>query len=229
LLLNYVGMTVRPMFLLAGAAALGGAFFCSRIPRGIKAPGERLIIRKRYGLYYVLQFLEGWRKQIFIAFAGFMLVQQFSTPVWLMLTLALATQVIGWYVSPLTGRIIDRVGEKPVLLFYYATMACVCACYAKVHHPWLLYGLYVSDSVLFSCSMALTTYVGRLAPREEHTATLSAGVAANHVASVAMPLVGGVLWKAYGYQWAFYMGAVMAILTLVPVLLLPDAAAKESK
>lgn len=225
--LNLLGMTVRPMFLLAGAAGLAGAFFCSRIPKDIKAPGARLIIRKKYWLYYVLQFLEGWRKQIFIAFAGFMLVKMYETPLWLMLVLALITQVLGWYVSPLTGRIIDKVGEKRVLLFYYSTMAVVCACYARVHHVYVLYGLYVTDSVLFSCNMALTTYVGRLAPREEHTATLSAGVAANHVAAVMMPLVGGMLWKLYGYEWAFYMGAVMALVALVPVMMLPRAGKPE--
>ena len=225
---NFLGLTVRPMFLLAGAAGLAAAFFCSRIPKDIKAPGARLIIRKKYWLYYVLQFLEGWRKQIFIAFAGFMLVREYATPLWLMLVLALITQALGWFVAPLTGRIIDKVGEKKVLLFYYGTMAVVCACYARVHHVYVLYGLYVADSVLFSCNMALTTFVGRLAPREEHTATLSAGVAANHVAAVTMPLVGGVLWKLYGYEWAFYMGAVMAVLTLVPVMLL-DKRGDEAK
>ena len=101
------------MFLLAGTAALLGAFACARIPRNINAPGERLIFRKKYGLFYLLQFLEGWRKQIFIAFAGYMLVKQFNTPVPVMLLLALATQMIGWYVSPLTGKVIDRLGEKP--------------------------------------------------------------------------------------------------------------------
>jgi MFS family permease len=221
--LHLLGLTVRPMFLLAGAAGLAAAFFCSRIPKDIKAPGARLIIRKKYWLYYVLQFLEGWRKQIFIAFAGFMLVREYGTPLWLMLVLALITQTLGWFVAPLTGRIIDKLGEKKVLLFYYATMAIVCGCYARIQHAYVLYGLYVADSVLFSCNMALTTYVGRLAPREEHTATLSAGVAANHVAAVMMPLVGGVLWKLYGYQWAFYMGAVMAVVTLVPVMMLPRA------
>ena len=140
-----------------------------------------------------------------------------------MLLLALATQVIGWYVSPLTGRIIDRIGERRVLLFYYITMAGVFLCYAGVHNPYILYGLYIADSVLFVCTMALTTYIGRLAPPEEHTATLSAGVAANHVASVIMPLVGGMLWQKHGYQWAFYAGAAMAVLTIIPVMLIPSA------
>ena len=75
--------------------------------------------------------------------------------------------------------------------------------------------------------MALTTYIGRLAPPQEHTATLSAGVAANHVASVTMPLVGGMLWQKYGYQWAFYAGAAMAVLTILPVLLIPSAKPDE--
>lgn len=219
--LTYWGMPIRPMWLIAGSAALLGAFACTAIPRDIKAPGARLVIRKKYRLFYLLQFLEGWRKQIFIAFAGYMLVKEYDTPLRTMLLLFLAAQGAGWLLAPIVGRLIDRVGERSVMTFYYTTMIAVFLAYAFVKEPGILYVMFVADSVLFICTMALTTYVGRLAPPSEHTATLSAGVAANHVASVSMPIVGGLLWAKLGHQWTFVAGAVMATITLIPVMFLP--------
>lgn len=221
LVLNHFGITIRPMWFVAGLASLLAAAACTQIPRDIRAPRARLILRKRYRLFYLLQFLEGWRKQIFIAFASFMLVKVYHTDISTMLLLFLAANALGWFVAPLVGRYIDRFGERKVLLFYYLAMMAVFAAYATVRDPRIIYVLFVLDSVLFACTMALTTYVGRLAPASEQTATLSAGVAANHVASVIMPLVGGLLWESYGYQWAFYAGAVMATLTLIPVMFIP--------
>ena len=79
-------------------------------------------------------------------------------------------------------------------------------CYAFVRSKYVLYAVFVLDSATFVLAMAITSYVGRLAPPAERTQTLSMGVAANHVASVAMPFVGGILWTALGYQWAFLLG-----------------------
>jgi predicted MFS family arabinose efflux permease len=221
LLLNKAGIAIRPMWYIAGAASLLGALACMFIPRNIKAPGQSFIIRRRYGLFYLLQFLEGWRKQIFIAFAGYMLVKRYNVPIPTMLILFLASNIVGWFSAPIVGRLIDCFGERRILLFYYSTMAVVFVCYALVNSVYPLYVLFVADSILFVCTMALTTYVTRLAPPEEHTATLSAGVAANHVASVMMPLVGGLLWDKLGYQWAFLAGSAMAILTLFVVRRIP--------
>jgi predicted MFS family arabinose efflux permease len=221
-LLTWSGVPIRPLWFIAGFATLLGAAACIAIPRDIKAPGQKLVIRREYGLFYLLQFLEGWRKQIFIAFAGYMLVKIYHTPVSTMLLLFLASNIAGWFTSPLVGRIIDKVGERRVLQFYYCSTAIVFVLYAQVQTAWPLYFLFAMDSILFVCTMALTTYVSRIAPAEERTATLSAGVAANHVASVTMPLVGGLLWEGVGYRWTFLAGAAMAVTTLVIVSFMRD-------
>ncbi|HEX2971381.1 MAG TPA: MFS transporter [Tepidisphaeraceae bacterium] len=185
------GVTIRPLWLVAGAAALVGSVACLGIPRRTRTRGPRLVIRREYALYYLLSFLEGWRKQIFVAFAGFLLVKQQGTPLKTMLILWITAQGIGWIISPIVGRIIDRVGERPVLTAYYASLSLLFIGYAQIQNAYVLYGLFVADSVFFMCTMALTTYVNRIAPKSEHTATLSMGVAVNHVAAVTMPLVGG--------------------------------------
>jgi MFS family permease len=212
---------IRPLFLVGGIAAVFGAVACLGIPRRIKTPGPRFVLRRKYRLYYLLCFLDGWRKQIFIAFAGFLLVTRYKTPLVTMLLLSMAIQVIMYVASPWVGRLIDRIGERVVLVVYFASLVVVFIAYAQLKQPRLLYILYVLDSVLFLLNMALPTYVGRIAPASDRTPTLSMGVAFNHIAAVAMPLVCGLLWVRYGYQWVFYLGSAVAAASIFAALAVP--------
>ena len=179
------------------------------------------MFRRRYFTYYLLNFLEGWRKQITVAFAGFLLVRVHGASLREMIVLWASIQAIGYVASPRVGRLIDRIGERRVLSFYYVLVTAMVLCYAFVRSKYLLYAVFVLDSATFALAMAITSYVGRLAPPGERTQTLSMGVAANHVASVAMPLVGGILWTTLGYQWAFLLGIPAAVASLVVVARLP--------
>jgi len=229
LVLMYAGMTIRPMYLAAGAASVVAAGACLAMPRDLKTPGPRLVFRRKYGLYYLLCFLEGWRKQIFICFAGFLLVREYGTSVQTMLLLWIIAQAIGYFGSPHVGRLVDRVGERRVLIAYYTSIIFVFVGYAFVPNVYLLFFLFVSDSALFMLGMATTTYLNRIAPSSEHTPTLSMGVAMNHVAAVAMPLAGGFLWKYLGYQYAFGLGAVAAALSVVAATFVPRHAGSISQ
>jgi len=209
-LLHWQWVPLRAVFLLAGAAAVLAGAACFFIPRQIKTPGQRLVFRRRYGLYYLLCFLEGWRKQIFIAFAAFLLVSRHGVAPGTMLLLWMVVNVIGWIAAPRVGRLIDRVGERRILIFYFASLIWVFVGYAFVSNLYALFALFILDSSFFVFNTALTTYVSRMAPPEEHTATLSMGVAMNHVAAVSMPFVGGILWARLGYRWTFMVGAIAA-------------------
>ncbi|KKL76385.1 hypothetical protein LCGC14_2045440, partial [marine sediment metagenome] len=221
LVMNWLGVTIRPIYVVAGAAAIVAAVACLSLPRDIKTPGPRLVFRRRYGLYYLLCLLEGWRKQIFIAFAGFLLVTVYETPLSRMLLLWMISQGIAWAASPLAGRLIDRVGERRVLVFYFGCLTVFFIGYAVTDNLCALYYLFVIDNAFFVFAMALTTYVSRIAPPSEHTATLSMGVAMNHVAAVTMPLVGGLLWKYAGHEWVFLVGALAAALSILVALRVP--------
>lgn len=222
LVLVWMGVgAIRSLYLLSGAAALLGGCACLGIPCERKVDRPRLLFRKRYGLYYLLTFLEGWRKQVCIAFAGYLLVKQYHTPLRSMLSLWLLAQVLGWWVAPRIGRWIDKVGERRALVVYYTSMAILFSGYGFIESRALLYALFVLDTVLFAFTMAQTTYINRIAPPSEHTATLSMGVAMNHVAAVLMPLIGGLLWNYAGYRWAFLTGVGAAALSVGASLLLP--------
>ena len=223
-----LGVKIRSLWLFAGAAALIAAMACLMIPRDMKTPGPRIVVRRKYWLYYLLCFLEGWRKQIFIAFAGFLLVKQHHTSLTTMLILWIAAQALGWLVSPQVGRLIDRFGERPILMFYYASMTAVFLGYAFVPYRGVLWVLFVADSVFFTSAMALTTYVNRIAPPVEHTPTLSLGVAMNHIAATTMPLVGGLLWSALGYRWAFLVGTTVAVISIAAAAMVPRRSAGQA-
>jgi len=225
-ILSVLRVPIRPIFVLAGAGAMFAACACLGIPRRIKTPGPRLVFRRRYGLYYLLCFLEGWRKQITIAFAGYLLVRVYHTPVETMLVLWMVIQAIAWFVSPLVGRLIDRVGERRVMTAYFAALVAVFIAYATVRSRYVLYAVFVLDFSFFAFAIALTTYLNRIVPRHEHTPTLGMGVAFNHVAAVSMPLLGALLWKYVDYRWVFYVGAASAAVSVIPAMYLPSRAAR---
>ena len=214
LILNIAGVPIRPLYIIAGSVAILAVIACLCIPRQIRSEKPKLVFRRKYGLYYILNFLEGWRKQIFLAFAGFLLVKVYGTPLSTMLIMWMFVQAIGWFASPAVGKLIDNVGERSVLIFYYSFLMFCFLCYAFIKSKYLLYGIFIIDSSFFVFAMALTTYIGKLAPANEKTMTLSMGVAMNHVASVTMPLVGGIAWKYLGYQWTFLIGSAAAAISI---------------
>ncbi len=224
-LLTRLGVGMRPQFLVAGGAAVAAAVACLGVPRGARTPGPRLVFRRRYGLYYLLSFLDGWRKQIFICFAGFLLVRRYGCPLSTILALLGAVQVLRYLLAPYVGRWIDRIGERPVLVLYFSGLTLFFAGYATIRFRPLLYALFVADNTFFAFSLALTTYVNRLVPPGERTPTLSMGVAMNHVAAVAMPLIGGLLWKYAGYQWVFAAGAAAALASVFAARRIPERSA----
>ena len=218
------GLSVRQLFPVAGAAGLVAAGLCLGVPRRIKTPGPRLVLRWRYRLYYAMCFLEGWRKQIFVCFAGYLLVTHHNARPWEILGLMLIVQAIGYAASPRVGRWIDRVGERRALVLYFSCLMLFFTGYATLQDRWMLYALFVVDNSFFVLAMAMTTYVRKIAPVSEHTATLSMGVAMNHVAAVLMPLIGGWIWMQFGYAWTFLLGAAAAAMSIPFALRMPSTA-----
>jgi hypothetical protein len=209
-----VGM--RYLFVLCGCVVLVAAVASSRIT-GLKPPSlvKPWAFKRRYALYYLLTFLEGWRKQIFLSFATFALVREYGAPVYHIATLMFINLGINLVLAPAVGRLIDRVGERAVLSVYYPALAIVFVLYALIPYRTWLYTLYVVDNVLFVLALALPSYLNRVADPDDRRQCLAMGVTMNHIAAVLMPLVGGMLWQHYGYQIPFYCGAAVALVSLI--------------
>ena len=88
--------------------------------------------------------------------------------------------------------------------------------YGLVHDRRVLYVLYCLDSFVYMFSIAQTTYLNKIALPEDIRPTLSMGLTMNHVASVIVPIVGGLLWEALGrYEIVFLGGAIVALASLL--------------
>lgn len=238
-LANLVGMGVvaavaplvelRTVFLFAGVALAVAAAMVLRIPRDLRRVEKpRLVFRRKYRLYYALMFLEGCRKQVFITFAVFALVKVYAASTSQIALLMVAVNLANLIFAPTVGKLIDRHGERAVLTVNYALLIFVFVGYGLVTSRPALFALYAADGVIFSLSMALTTYLDKVAEPRDVMPTLSMGVTANHIAAVIVPVTGGLLWASYGYHVFFFGGAVIELASLAVSRLLPVRLARVS-
>jgi hypothetical protein len=64
--------------------------------------------------------------------------------------------------------------------------------------------------------MARSTYVRKIAvDQADVMPTLSAGTSIDHVVSMSIPVLGGLLWTAFGYQFVFLAAAGIAVLNMI--------------
>jgi len=198
------------VFILAGGLCLLPLSAASTTPNR-----PRLLFRREYGLFYGLTFLEGCRRQIFSTFALFALIEFWKVSLADIATLMLVNAVLSFIVAAPVGRLIDRIGERRAMTFYYAAIALTFAGYALVPSVLFLKGLWVLDSVLFSFGISITTYLNRIVRPGELMPSLSMGQTMNHVAAVVIPVAGGLLWHRFGYHAPFWCGVVAALVSLL--------------
>lgn len=194
------------------------------VPRlGSQHQRPRLVWKRRYWLFYVLCLLFGARKQVFITFGPWVLVRVFRRRPYVFAQLQTVGALIGMFFQPLLGNLIDRVGERIILIADAVLLFGVCLGYGFAHrleHAALalavVYICYVADQVLFAVGMARTTYLSKILERpEDLTPSLSLGVSINHMVSMSLPAVGGIVWDRFGYPWVFLGAAGIALLTII--------------
>ena len=217
LVLPLAGHVSYPFFFVtAGAFILLGGLCLLPLSEASTTPNRpRLLYRREYGLYYGLTFLEGCRRQIFSTFALFALIDQWKVSLEQITVLMLINAVLSFFVAAPIGRLIDRIGERRAMTFYYIAIALTFAGYATVPSVLVLKGLWVMDSVLFALGISITTYLNRIVRPGELMPSLSMGQTMNHVAAVVIPVTGGLLWHRFGYHAPFWCGVVAALVSLV--------------
>ena len=214
-------LSLRAYYVVGGALIAAAAILILRLPSHLgraSAAERRLLLKREYWLYYVLTFFEGSRMQVFGTFGTLVLVENYGLDVSQISLILLVSGIINFVLSPMLGDMIDRHGERLTLSISYVLLALCFVGYATVHNAWMLAALLVAINLLVLLSMGLTTYVNRMAPRDELTPTLSAGVSINHITSVAMSLVAGTLLSIVGYEWLCW-GAATIIMLSVPFAL----------
>jgi MFS family permease len=179
-----------------------------------------MVLRRRYWLYYALSFMSGARRQIFIVFAGFLMVEKFGYSVEEMTLLFLLTAVVNTFLAPRIGRLIARWGERRALICEYVGLIGVFVAYAFVENATLAAGLYVVDHLFFAMAIAIETYFQKIADRRDIAATAGVSFTINHIAAVVIPAAFGFVWLI-SPPAVFLAGAAMAAVSLLLALNVP--------
>jgi hypothetical protein len=201
---------------LGGVAVAAGVWALTRDPSSVDIPVQRkkMVFRSRYWLYYALTFLSGARRQVFVAFAVFLLVKKFGYSVEQVTVLFVLNNVVNYFANPLIGRAVNRFGERMVLSVEYAGLFLVFTGYALTESALLAGLLYVVDNVLFNFAMAIKTFYHKIADPGDIASGMAVGFTINHVAAVFIPALGGLLWLA-NYRAVFFGAVFLSGLSLI--------------
>ena len=180
---------------------------------------SRFYFRKKFRKYYMLEVFYGARKQVFFTFGPYVLILFYGADAKLISLLFAVSAVAGFFLSPVVGKIIDRLGYKVVMVSDTLILVVVCFFYGFAHHlfpkdiAFLVCCVnYILDSVISLASMASNVYVQDISDSpEEQKATLSTGISVNHLITILIALFGGWIWQALGIETLFILSAVLGL------------------
>ncbi len=175
---------------------------------------KRLVLRKRYWLYYALTFFSGARRQIFMVFAAFLMVEKFGYSASQVALLFLINYAFNWLFAEKIGEVIGRIGERQALTIEYVGLVFVFTAYAFVENPYIGAGLYVIDHMFFALSIAMSTYFQKIARPEDIASSAGVSFTINHIAAVVVPAALGLVWMVSPAA-VFLTGTGIAVCSLV--------------
>lgn len=181
---------------------------------------KKIVLRQRYWLYYALTFMGGARRQIFLVFAGFMMVERFGFKIHEVMLLMIANQFVTMIFAPLVGKWIVRFGERRVLIVEYIGLICVFVSYAYVPSWQWAVALYLVDHAFFAMAIAMKTYFQKISDPADIAPTAGVAFTINHIAAVFIPVLFGLIW-IFDPAAVFLAGAAMACVSLVLAMLVP--------
>jgi hypothetical protein len=174
---------------------------------------NRLILRKRYWLYYSLTFFSGARRQIFMVFAAFLMVEKFGYTASQVTLLFLINYAFNWLFAERIGVTIRNIGERNALTIEYGGLVLVFTAYAYVENAYLAAGLYVIDHMFFALYIAMSTYFHKIADASDLASSAGVSFTINHIAAVIVPAALGLVWVVSSSA-VFLIGTGFAVCSL---------------
>ncbi|MFC1883463.1 MFS transporter [Thermodesulfobacteriota bacterium] len=207
------------IYLIIGAMLVVSALwglFQEPTDSNIAPQRKNMILRKKYWLFYFLTFMGGARRQIFMAFAVFLLVKKFQFSIQEITGLFVINNLINYFLSPIIGRAIIRFGERKVLSLEYTSLIFIFLAYAVVESRIFVALLYIFDHIFFNFAIAIRTYFQKIGDPRDIAPSMAMGFTINHLAAVFLPAAGGFLWMI-DYRIPFFAGACMSLVSLIAV------------
>ena len=220
---DVMGADYLVVYLVGGGVTVAAALFAWLAYPQFPAKVEQhktLILRPRYWLYYALVFFSGARRQIFIVFAGFMMVEKFGYTVGNITLLFLINYAANIWLAPAIGHLIKRWGERKALTVEYIGLIAVFTSYAFVENATFAAALYVIDHLFFAMAIAIKTYFQKIADPRDIAPTAAVSFTINHIAAVVLPVLLGFLWLASPAA-VFLTGSAFALCSLILSQLIP--------
>jgi len=200
---------------LAFVMFIGFPVFPSKVPQN-----KNLVLRKRYWLFYVLTFLSGARRQIFVVFAAFLMVEKFGYSAAEVTLLFLINYAFNWSFAERIGELIGRFGERRALTFEYIGLIIVFIAYGLVQNATLAAFLYILDHMFFAMAIAISTYFQKIADPRDIASSAGVSFTINHIAAVIIPAALGIVW-IWSHTLVFYIGALFALFSLIAAQYIP--------
>lgn len=210
-------MGYSTMYLILGLMVLAAGYYGLRylhFPDEGFPQQKKLLFRKDYWLFYLLTFLAGARRQIFVVFSLFLMVKIVGFSVQEITFLFVINNIVAFFANPMIGKAIDQLGERKVLTLEYFSIILIFIFYVHTSSKWVVSILYILDNLFFNFSFAIRTFFQKIARKEDIAASTAVGFTINHIAAVFIPVLGGLLWSI-DYKIAFYFGALLGFFSLV--------------
>jgi len=212
------------IFLLCGIVCIFVAIYLQisfPIFKPKNTQNKNIVLRKKYSLYYILIFLSGARRQIFVVFAAFLMVEKFKYSASQVTLLFLINYMFNWLFAERIGRFIHIFGEKKSLTFEYVGLIIVFVSYALVTNAYIAAMLYVIDHMFFALALAINTYFQKIADPKDIASSAGVSFTINHIAAIFVPVLLGFLW-IYSHSLVFFIGAFFALLSLIATQFIPS-------
>ncbi|MFA4044430.1 MAG: hypothetical protein HZRFUVUK_001216 [Candidatus Fervidibacterota bacterium] len=211
------------LFVFSAVASVLAALLFSSMPdlTAMNAPRRKFAFDRRYMLFYLLNILFGARKQLFLTFGPWVLVKVFNQQASAFARLWIIGAPLTAIVNPHVGRLVDRWGERNVLMLDAVMLIIVCMVYGFASHVpvfglHLAFACYILDQLLFVTGIARATYLRKIAKDESDVApSLSLGVSLDHAVAMLLPSLAGYIWYRYGHEFVFIMAAILSFLNLI--------------
>lgn len=181
---------------------------------------KKFLLRRRYSLFYILTFFSGARRQIFLVFAGFLMVERFGFAVEHIALLFLGNHLLNMLFAPLLGRFIAFAGERISLIIEYVGLVGIFIAYALVDHAILAVALYVVDHLFYALRIAIKSYFQKIADPADLAATAAVSFTINHIAAVLLPVLFGLVWL-HDPDYVFLAAAFLALSSLFCAFFVP--------
>jgi hypothetical protein len=224
ILMNYLAVEYKYVYFIFGGFTFFLGIFSWYLFTHFKETviQERKIrLKKEYWLFYVLTFFAGARRQIFVVFAGFLLVEKFGVDIHNMMILLFANSILNMYLAPKIGKFIVFFGERITLKIEYIGLIIVFVSYAFVDSVYVAFFLYIIDHLLFSMAIALKTYFQKIANPKDISSASAVSFTINHIAAVFLPFTLGMVWIE-SPSLVFIIGAFIASISLVLSFFIPN-------